>query len=152
MNHEEMQALGRVLEHYLRNEAEHAQAAGDPPGHIADSLMTLDHYRQTRIHPHEEQPAGSPIGIVRDHPSHGEDSRGSSVVDRGSRDIEVRWAKETIGLVSVELNEAYAQFEIDRDGCNIPSPHLHRASARLVEVMKRLGLAEYRELDSEIPF
>ena len=29
MNHEEMQALGRVLEHYLRNEAEHAQAAGD---------------------------------------------------------------------------------------------------------------------------
>ncbi len=54
--------------------------------------------------------------------------------------------------MAVELNEAYAQFEIDRDGCNIPTPHLHRASARLIEVMKRLGLAEYRELDSAIPF
>ena len=152
MNHEEMQALGRVLEHYLRNEAEHAQAAGDPPGHIADSLMTLDHYRQTRIHPHEEQPAGSPIGIVRDHPSHGEDSRGSSVVDRGSRDIEARWAKETIGLVAVELNKAYAQFDTTRDNCSIPSGTLCQASRRLEEAMQRLGLAEYRELDSGIPF
>ena len=95
-----------------------------------------------------------PIGIVRDHPSHGEDktSQGKSVIDRGSREIEWRWAKEAIGLTTVELNEAYAQFEITRDGCNIPSPHLHRASARLLEVMKRLGLAEYRKLDDEIPF
>ncbi len=146
MNHEEMQALGRVLEHYLRNEAEHAQAAGDPPGHIADSLMTLDHYRQTRIHLHEEQPAGSPIGIVRDHPSHGEDSRGSSVVDRGSRDIEVRWAKEAIGLTAVELNEAYAQFDATRYGLSIPYGQLKSAIRRLEEVMQRLDLFD------DIPF
>ena len=102
----------------------------------------------------ENADQAGPIGIVRDCPSHDEDttSQGQSVIDSGSRMIVWRWAKEAVGLVAVELNEAYAQFEITRGGCDIPSPHLHRASARLVEVMKRLGLAEYREQDSEIPF
>ena len=56
------------------------------------------------------------------------------------------------GGIQVDLNEAYAQFEITRDGCTIPSPDLHRAITRLIEVMKRLGIANYREIDSQIPF
>ena len=80
-----------------------------------------------------EHPYGQagPIGIVRDHPSHGKELQGKSVVDRGSREIEQRWAKETIGLVAVELNEAYAQFDTSRDNGLIhsvipavPLPHL----------------------------
>ena len=98
---------------------------------------------------HERLGQTSPIGIVRDHPSHGEgeDSRGPSVVDRGRIQLEKRWAKETIGLAAVELNEAYAQFEITRDGCSIPSGELHRAARRLKEAMQRLGLT-----GDEIPF
>ena len=95
---------------------------------------------------HERLGQAGPIGIVRDHPSHDEDSRGPSVVDRGSEEIEKRWAKEAIGLTAVELNEAYAQFEITRDGCDIPSGHLNRAYRRLEEAMQRLGLTD------EIPF
>ena len=153
MNSEQVQALNRVLAHYGHDDVKHYREAGEPCGHIAESLLTLNHYMQHQSYETNNEPtAGSPIGIVRDHPSHNEELRGKSVVDSGSKMIESRWAKETIGLAAVELNEAYAQFEIDRDGCNIPSPHLHRATARLVEVMKRLGLAEYCELDNEIPF
>ena len=119
-----------------------------PPTEARPSLPNGEHA--------PEHPLGQagPIGIARDHPSHdeGKTSQGPSVIDRGSREIETRWAKEAIGLTAVELNEAYAQFEIGRDGCDIPSPYLHRATARLVEVMRRLGLAEYREIDSPIPF
>jgi hypothetical protein len=67
-------------------------------------------------------------------------------VDRGSREIEIRWAKEAIGLTAVELNEAYAQFDTTRDNCSIPSGALLHASTRLEDVMKRLGLTD------EIPF
>ena len=77
-----------------------------------------------------------------------EDSQGPSVIDRRSREIEWRWAKETIGLVSVELNEAYAQFEIDRDGHTIPSGILNNAAKRLEEAMDRLGLIR----EADIPF
>ena len=89
-----------------------------------------------------------PIGIVRDHPSHGEGetSQGPSVIDRGSRQIETRWAKEAIGLVAVELNEAYAQFDTSRDNCRIPTGALCNASRRLEEAMRSLGLTD------EIPF
>ena len=58
MNTEEMQALDRVIDHYIRDEAEHAQAAGDPPGHICNSLMTLDRYRQTRPREMESERKG----------------------------------------------------------------------------------------------
>ena len=100
--------------------------------------------------PAPEHPFGQagPIGIVRDHPSHGEaeKSQGPSVVDRGSREIELRWAKETIGLVAVELNEAYAEFDITRKDSSIPSGTLLQASGRLEEAMRCLGLTD------EIPF
>ena len=75
-----------------------------------------------------------------------ENSRGPSVVDRGGKEIEQRWAKETIGLVAVELNEAYAQFDTTRDNNSIPSGALCQASRRLEEVMQRLGLTD------ELPF
>ncbi len=97
----------------------------------------------------DDPTAGSPIGIVRDHPSHDEDLRSESVVDRGSREIKVRWAKETIGLVAVQLNEVYAQFEIRCDGYTIPGG-LSRAAERLGEVLQCLGIGS--NLDDEIPF
>ena len=67
-------------------------------------------------------------------------------MDRGSKEIEARWAKEAIGLTAVELNEAYAQFEITRDEYELPSGKLFRASRRLEEAMQRLGLTD------DIPF
>ena len=66
-----------------------------------------------------------------------EDSQGPSVVDRGCVEIEMRWAKEAIGLTAVELNEAYAQFDVTR--YEIPAGHLNRASERLEEIMQCLG-------------
>ncbi len=160
MTFEETQALGRVIDHYIHAECDHAQGSGDTSsGHSAHSLMTLDKLRQrlTRdiinsappveevaSRPNGEHPLGQagPIGIVRDHPSHGEELQGKSVVDRGSREIEQRWAKETIGLVAVELNEAYAQFDTSRDNGLIPTGALCNASRRLEEAMQRLGLTD----------
>ncbi len=47
MTHEETQALGRVIDHYIHAECDHAQGSGDTSGgHIANSLMTLDKLRQ----------------------------------------------------------------------------------------------------------
>ncbi len=47
MTHEETQALGRVIDHYIHAECDHAQGSGDTSGeHIAHSLMTLDKLRQ----------------------------------------------------------------------------------------------------------
>ena len=153
MNSEEVKALMSTLNNY-------ASGAQHLPAHIAEMLKELrdqlhvDSSAAINEANRARHDQAGPIGIARDHPSHdeGETSQGPSVIDRGSREIETRWAKEAIGLTAVELNEAYAQFEIGRDGCDIPSPYLHRATARLVEVMRRLGLAEYREIDSPIPF
>ena len=153
MNSEQVNALNRVLAHYGHDDVKHYREAGEPSGHIAQSLLVLNHYmqhRQPAPPPNgdyaPEYPLGQagPIGIVRDHPSHGEgeNSQGPSVVDRRSKEIERRWAKEAIGLTAVELNEAYAQFDVTRDGCEIPSGHLNRASERLKEVMQRLGLTD----------
>ncbi len=158
MNTEQVNALNRVLAHFGHDEVKHYREGGEPPGHIAQSLSVLEHYFQHRQaappqngDPAPEYPHGqaSPIGIVRDHPSHDEDLRSKSVVDRGSREIKVRWAKETIGLVAVQLNEVYAQFEIRRDGHTIPGG-LSRAAERLGEVLQCLGIAS--NLDDEIPF
>ncbi len=157
MNSEQVNALNRVLAHYGHDDVKHYREAGEPSGHIAQSLLVLNHYMQhcqATSPPNgdyaPDHPFGQagPIGIVRDHPSQGagEYLQGPSVIDRGSREIEWRWAKEAIGLTAVELNEAYAQFEMTRDGCSIPSGHLNRASERLEEVMRRLGLTD------EIPF
>ena len=48
MNHEQMQALGRVLKHFGHDDVKHYQEAGRPPGHIAEALLALDNYRQAR--------------------------------------------------------------------------------------------------------
>ncbi len=87
MNHEQMQALGRVLEHFGHDDVKHYEEAGRPPGHIAEALLALDRYRQARSLEMDDDSkgkatrddgtgyptAGSPIGIVRDHPSHDEE-------------------------------------------------------------------------------
>ncbi len=130
---EDMLALNRML----------SRLAPYPPVEEVASRPNGDYASE---HPYGQ---ASPIGIVRDHPSHDEDLRSKSVVDRGSREIKVRWAKETIGLVTVQLNEAYAQFEIRRDGYTIPGG-LSRAAERLGEVLRCLGIAG--DLDDEIPF
>ena len=152
MNREQMQALGRVLEHFGED--------GKPSDHISEALLapallTLDNYRQARSleryvesrgrvtrddetaewTPTAEELAGEPT-----------EPRGPSVVDRGSKEIEARWAKEAIGLTAIELNEAYAQFEITRDEYELPSGKLFQASRRLEEAMQRLGLTD------DIPF
>ena len=85
MTFEETQALGRVIDHYIHAECDHAQGSGDTSsGHIAHSLMTLDKLRQRLMRdiinsappveevasrPNGEHPLGQagPIGIVRDH-------------------------------------------------------------------------------------
>ncbi len=86
MNHEQMQALGRVLKHFGHDDVKHYEEAGRPPGHIAEALLALDRYRQARSLEMDDDSkgkatcdagtgyptAGSPIGIVRDHPSHDE--------------------------------------------------------------------------------
>ena len=49
MNSEEMQALGRVIEHYGHEEVKHWQASGEPPGHIAEAVLALERYRQAAL-------------------------------------------------------------------------------------------------------
>ena len=66
--------------------------------------------------------------------------RGPFAGGHGSGEIGVRWAKETIGLVAVELNEAYAEFDIGRDGYEMPSGKLYGATERLKEAIQRLGI------------
>ncbi len=88
MNHEQMQALGRVLEHFGHDDVKHYEEAGRPPGHIAEALLALDRYRQARSLEMDDEskgrinrddetaewtPAGDSLGIVRDHPSHDEE-------------------------------------------------------------------------------
>ncbi len=87
MNREQMQALGRVLEHFEHDDVKHYEEAGRPPGHFAEALLALDNYRQARSLEMDDDSkgkatrddgtgyptAGTPIGIVRDHPSHDED-------------------------------------------------------------------------------
>ena len=80
-----------------------------------------------------------PIEEVAEEPP--EDSPGPSVVDRGSDEIDARWAKETIGLVAVELNQAYAEFEFTRNDGSIPSGRLQKAHRMLLEAMLRLGVS-----------
>ena len=93
-----------------------------------------------------DPPLGRPIGISREErdrglPGQSEDSRGPSVLDRGSDEIDARWAKETIGLVAVELNQAYAEFEFTRNDGSIPSGRLQKAHRMLLEAMMRLGVS-----------
>ena len=88
MNHEQMQALGRVLEHFGHDDVKHYEEAGRPPGHIAEALLALDQYRQARSLEMDDEskgrvsrdddnaywePTASELGIVRDHLSHDED-------------------------------------------------------------------------------
>ena len=150
MNFEESRALDHVLEHYLRIEAEHAQAAGDPPGHIADSLMTLDHFRQR--HPLElddapraeevasrpngeltQSAAGSPIGIVRDHPSHDEDRHIQHLII---------WSL----LLLAKLPDTVANLV--RDAVNGDLDEQCSAALAAVDAIARLR----RDPESEIPF
>ena len=111
-------------------------------------LTTAPPVEEVATRPNGNPTAGSPIGIVRDHPSHDEGGilQAPSVVAQTSREMGRRWAKEAIGLAAVELNEAYAQFVTTRDGCVVPDRELHDAARRLNEAMQRLGLTD------EIPF
>ena len=131
MNREQMQALGRVLEHFGHDDVKHYEEAGKPPGHIAESLLALDQYRQARsLEMDDERKGRAPAPPAEEGAEQPTEPRGPSVVDRGSKEIEARWAKEAIGLTAVELNEAYAQFEITRDEYELPSGKLFRASMR----------------------
>ena len=132
----ELEAI-RSVERWIGDEMQKDFNAPSEP--ISDEVAILSRllYRLAPAPPVEEV-AGQPP----------EDSQGASVVDRGSKELEWRWAKETIGLTAVELNKAYAQFEITRDGCEIPSGQLNRAAKRLEEAMQRLGLTD----ETEIPF
>ena len=155
MNHEQLQALGCVIEHFGHDEVKHYEEGGKPPGHIAEALLALDQYRQALSLKMDDESKGR---VTRDDKTAewtptpevlaGEpnEPRGPSVVDRGSREITLRWAKETIGLVAAELNEAYAEFDFTRDHGSIPTGTLCQASRRLEEAMQRLGLTD------EIPF
>ena len=156
MNREQMQALGRVLKHFGHDEVRQYQEAGNSPaGHIAEALLALDNYRQARSLEMDDESKGR---VTRDDETAewtptaeelaGEptEPRGPSVVDRGSREIGWRWAKETIGMAAVELNEAYSEFVLTRDEYELPSGKLFQASRRLEEAMQRLGLTD------DIPF
>ncbi len=48
MNSEQVNALNRVLAHYGHDEMKHYREAGEPSGHIAQSLLVLNHYMQHR--------------------------------------------------------------------------------------------------------
>ena len=153
MNHEQMQALGRVLEHFGHDDVKHYEEAGRPPGHIAEALLALDRYRQARslegyyaakVYRGDEAAESTPTAEeLVEEPTK---PQGPTVLDRGSKEIEARWAKEAIGLAAVELNEVYAQIDITRDGYEIPSGKLYCAAKRLEEAMQRLGLTD------DIPF
>ena len=143
MNREEMNALDRVIDHYGPDELRHYKDAGKPRGHIGESLMALVDYRHNC-------PPPSPAEEVAKEPT--QDSQGPSVIDRDSKVIEWRWAKETIGLVAIELNEAYARMVKEHDGYETPSGALMKTFGRLEEVMQRLGLLNHGDFDSEIPF
>ncbi len=170
MNTEEVHALRQVIDMYANNEHHNWLETGRPVGHIAEAFSTLEKYRQARSPELDNESlarakaasrpgdwtkdaAESLGGIVRDHPSRdeGEDSQGPSVVDHSSREIEVRWAKETIGLVANELSRAYTEIEITRDGHTIPGK-LNSIAERLSEALQRLGVVNYGNLDREIPF
>ena len=152
MNTTQIEALKTAVRYLANSEHSHFVSEGEPDDHIYRTVMTLNHFLdgdENQADNGADNPtAGSPIGIARDHPSHdeGKTSQGPSVIDRGSKEIETRWAKETIGLVAVELNEAYAQFDTSRDNGLIPTGALCNASRRLEEAMQRLGLTD------EIPF
>ena len=149
MNREQMQALRRVLQ-YGHDDVKHYEEAGKPAGHIAEDLLALDRYRQARSLEMDDEAKGR---VNRDDGTYWEPTaeelegkptkpRGHSVVDRGSREIGRRWAKETIGMVAVELNEAYSEFVLTRDEYELPSGKLIQASKRLEEAMQRLGLTD----------
>ena len=86
MNYEQMQALGRVLEHFGHDDVKNYEEAGKPAGHIAEALLALDRYRQARSLEMDDERRGrvprddgeddptsaSALGIYQDHPSHNE--------------------------------------------------------------------------------
>jgi len=123
------------------------------PGHAESSgHVSVCDFLDKYTAEHENVDQAGPAGIVRDNPkpdTEPEIPHGRSVIDSGSRMIKWRWAKETIGLATVELNEAYAQFETTCDEVDIPSGKLGRAYRRLEEAMQCLGLAD--PLGDEIP-
>ena len=148
----ELHHLDTVIRYLHSDELKDYENEGRPPDHIFTSVLGLQEILR------RETPAPQPSKLAEEVASRPGDwakdmappakevARGPSVVDRGSREIELRWAKETIGLVAVELNEAYAQFDITRDNGSIPSGALNQASRRLEEAMQHLGLTD------EIPF
>ena len=148
MNHEQMQALGRVLEHFGHDEVRHYQEAGNSPaGHIAEALLALDNYRQARSLEMDDErkgrpprddgtcypTAGSPIGIVRDHPSHDEDTPTEHLII---------WAL----LPLAKLPNTVANLV--KDAVHGDLDEQCRAALAAVDAIARLR----REPDAEIPF
>ena len=158
MNTEEVHALRQVIDMYANDEHHNWLETGRPRGHIAEAFSTLEKYRQARSPELDNESLSRarrgdgaedpPVEEAAEEPS--EDSReGFVIAGCGGPDIEWRWAKETIGLAALELNEAYAQLVVTRDGCEIPSGKLYQVKKRLEEAMEHLGVADPNR---EIPF
>ena len=64
------------------------------------------------------------------------------VIEAGSTEIQYRFAKECIGIAPVELNRAYAEFDIDGNGniITIPTGRIQKAQERLGDVMSYLDI------------
>lgn len=70
-----------------------------------------------------------------------------SVSDRGSREVQYRFAKESIGIACVELNRAYDEFVIDGEGYEVPSGRIQRAHEHLSAAMAHLDVLRPRTVD-----
>ncbi len=96
------------------------------------------------------------IEAVRDHgedpgyfPKATPESHGPSVVDLGSIEMRHRFAKESIGMATVELNCAYAAFSITEENVIVPNGPINEANRLLSGALR--ALEEIYATD-EIPF
>ena len=130
----ELQAI-RSAERYLALIAH--EDAFRPSHEVQADLATVNRMlsRLATAPPIEEVasiPDENDYGLGRDHSDGGKDGP----------DINWRWAKETVGLAALELNEAYKQFVVSDEGWETPNGLLHRAAKRLNEAMERVGNAD----------
>ena len=134
----EIKHLKTVVAYLHNDERKDYENQGQPADHIFESVLGLQEVL-LRSSPTLPIPDENDYGFNRDGQNDGKDGP----------DINWRWAKETVGLVALELNEAYKQFEVSDEGWNTPSGSLQCAAKLLNEAMKRLGIVDP---DGEIPF
>mgnify|MGYP001272453886 CR=1 FL=1 len=89
---------------------------------------------------------GPPVEEVAG-PSENGHPENRSLIDSNSSEIQARFAKECIGIATVELNQAYEEFVIGRNGHEFPMRRLWDAHAHL-----RMAMQYLNEPDAEIPF